>query len=754
MVTTLNIAKKFIGNRINSLIFVKLRLATLLVIGVITLLTTIIVAWFAGIAQIDTFFTQIHYFQENPPMWVQVPTDNSKYLVLPTILLFLIAQGIMKISPTPKNWSRVLVVGILLGLTIRYLSWRSLSTLNLNNPINGIFSLGLLGLEIVTISSGVLGWLLMFNVKNRKKEADYFSQTILDKTFEPSVDILIPTYDEAEFILERTVIGCQALEYENKKVYLLDDTNRPEVKHLAEKLGCEYITRYDNPDAKAGNLNHAITKTNGEIIVIFDADFIPTKNFLTRTLGFFQNEQLALLQTPQTFYNIDPIARNLGLENILTPEEEIFYRQIQPMKDGANGVLCAGTSFLVRRKALESVGGFVTESICEDCFTGVILLAKGYQSVYLEEKLSAGLAAENISSYATQRLRWARGTLQGFFISSNPLTIPGLSIGQRLSFLETFFSWFTSISYVGFLFMPIAYVVFDVIPIKASAAEYLYFFLPYYLASFTVFSWLNYRSQSLLLSGLNHTILAFPKAITIIKTFLNPFSKRFKVTPKGIKSDHYYFNISLSLPLVIFLVLNSVSLGFNVYGNYINPSWEVGEQIESFNLGLFWSVYNILMIWVALLALIDVPKQDIYEWFNLRRVVKLKIGNQILWGTTRQISEVGAEIEINQKISDGLLVEDLPLKLKIVPEEIYLQGNVTNIEMSENFPCIKVRFEEVNLSEKRQLIELLFCRPGQWQRLKVPGELKSLWLLLRVFLKPRFIFERKPKQEAMEVGQL
>ncbi|NES92502.1 PilZ domain-containing protein, partial [Okeania sp. SIO2B9] len=137
-----------------------------------------------------------------------------------------------------------------------------------------------------------------------------------------------------------------------------------------------------------------------------------------------------------------------------------------------------------------------------------------------------------------------------------------------------------------------------------------------------------------------------------------------------------------------------------------------------------------------------------------RRVVKLKIGNQILWGTTRQISEVGAEIEINQKISDGLLVEDLPLKLKIVPEEIYLQGNVTNIEMSENFPCIKVRFEEVNLSEKRQLIELLFCRPGQWQRLKVPGELKSLWLLLRVFLKPRFIFERKPKQEAMEVGQL
>ncbi|MCL2923231.1 MAG: glycosyltransferase [Trichodesmium sp. MAG_R04] len=751
--STSNITKKYIKNYFKNLTFVKLRLPVLLFIGAIILLTIILVAWLNGIGEIDEFFSQIHYFQENPPIWVQIPTDNSKYLALPTILLFLIAQGIMKISPTPKTWSRVLVVGILLGLTIRYLSWRSLSTLNLNNFINGVFSLGLFGLEILTISSGVIGLLLMFKVKNRKKEADYFSQAILDKTFEPSVDILIPTYDEAEFILERTVIGCQALEYENKKVYLLDDTNRQEVKILAEKLGCEYITRYDNSDAKAGNLNHAITQTNGEFIVVFDADFIPTKNFLNRTLGFFQNEQVALVQTPQTFYNIDPISRNLGLENILNPEEEIFYRQIQLMKDGADGVSCAGTSFLVRRKALESVRGFVTESICEDFFTGVLLSAKGYSLVYLEEKLSAGLAAENISCYATQRLRWARGTIQGFFINSNPLTIPGLSLSQRLAYLETFLSWFTSISYVGFLLMPLAYVFFDVIPIKAAAAEYLYFFVPYYFVNLTVFSWLSYHSQSLLLSCFNHVLLAFPKVIIIIQTLLNPFFKGFKVTPKGLQNDYYYFNVNLAWPLVILLLFNSISLWWNL-SNYGNHSWEVNEEIEGFSLGLFWSVYNILMIWVALLALIDVPKQNIYEWFNLRRVVKLKIGKYIFWGITRQISEVGAEIEINGKIPDGLLAENLPLKLKIIAEKIDLQGKMTNIEMSESFPCIKVKFEKYNLSEKRRLVELLFCRPGQWQRQKVPGELVSFCLLLRVSLKPRFIFERKPKEKAMKVGQL
>ncbi|NES68254.1 MAG: glycosyltransferase, partial [Okeania sp. SIO2D1] len=689
----------------------------------------------------------------NPPIWVEAPTKKSQYLLLPTILLFLIAQGIMRISPTPKNWSRILVVGILLGLTIRYLSWRSLSTLNFVDPVNGVFSLGLFGLEFVTISSSILGLFFMLKVKNRHKEADYFSQAILDKSFQPSVDILIPTYNEPEFILERTIIGCQALDYGNKKVYLLDDTNRPEVKKLAAKLGCEYINRYDNVHAKAGNLNHAITKTNGEFIVVFDADFIPTKNFLTRTLGFFQNERVALLQTPQTFYNIDPIARNLGLENILTPEEETFYRQIQPMKDGVNGVLCAGTSFLVRRKALESVGGFVTESICEDCFTGVLLSAKGYQSVYLEEKLSAGLAAENISGHATQRLRWARGTFQGFFINSNPLTIPGLRPIQRLAYLETFLHWFTNISYLGFLLMPLAYIFWDVIPIQATAAEYLYFFLPCYFVNFTVFSWLNYRSRSAFLANFYHIVFAFPLVVTIIQTLLNPFSKGFKVTPKGIKSDRYYFNWNLAMPLVIFLGLNSISLSLGL-SNYISHSEVVMEQTKYVNLGLFWSGYNILMIWVALLILMDVPKQDIYEWFNLRRVVKLEIDNQSLWGISTQISEVGAKIEVNQKIPFNLVGETLPVKLKIIEEKICLSGKITHLQMNGEFPCLEVMFEEVNLSEKRQLIELLFCRPGQWQRREAPSELKSLWLLLQVLLKPRFIFERKPKEKAMEVGQI
>jgi len=259
------------------------RLATLFLLGIVVLSGVIVTAWFAGVGAIEKIFAQIQFLQENPPMWLEVPRVMGEYLLAPTVALFLVAIAIMKASPQPRTWSRVLVVGILLGLTLRYVLWRSLSTLNLTNPLNGFFSLGLFLLEMLMLASSTIQLFLMLKMKSRNREADQLANQVLDGSFQPSVDIFIPTYDEPIFILRRTLIGCQAIEYANKKIYLLDDTRRPEMKQLAEELGCEYMARPDNRYAKAGNLNHAIAKTSGELIVVFDADFIPTKNFLIRT---------------------------------------------------------------------------------------------------------------------------------------------------------------------------------------------------------------------------------------------------------------------------------------------------------------------------------------------------------------------------------------------------------------------------------------------------------------------------------------
>lgn len=737
----------------------RLQVATLVMLGIVILSGIVVAAWFAGEGTIVRLFAAIQAMQENPPIWVMVPMVTGEYLLAPTVVLFLIALAVTKTSPVPKTWSRVVVVGILSALTLRYVLWRSLSTLNLTTPVNGVFSLALFFMEMLMLLSSGIQLFLILRSTDRRHEADKLSVDVIYGNFTPSVDILIPTYNEPTFILRRTIVGCQALEYANKKIYLLDDTRRHEMKILAEELGCEYITRPDNRHAKAGNLNHALSLTNGELIVVFDADFVPTKNFLTRTVGFFQDEKIALVQTPQSFYNADPIARNLGLENVLTPEEEVFYRQIQPIRDGAGSVICSGTSFVVRRRALEEAGGFVTDSLSEDYFTGIRLSANGYQLIYLDEKLSAGLAAENIAAHASQRLRWGQGTLQAFFIEANPLTIPGLRPIQRLAHLEGLLHWFTSISRVVFLFMPLAYSFLGVIPVRATAAELLYFFLPYYLVSLAVFAWLNLRSRSALLSDIYSIILCFPVANTVIKVMLNPFDKGFKVTPKGTASDRFSFNWSLAWPLIILFIATALSLwrnlGMCVMGDTFSAAGtdEIFPDYKGLSLGWLWSCYNLLTIGVTLLVLLDVPKPDLYEWFDLRRVVQLNVAGKSFWGVTTMISEVGAEVALTQKPFFGM-AENQPVIVEIMEERLELHGQIIQTSFQGDFPTVRLMFEQLTLSEYRPLVEMLFCRPGQWRRKETPGELSSLLLLFRILIKPRILFDRKRKFCAIAVSQV
>lgn len=276
------------------------RVVTLVMPYLIGGISAIAAAWFLGEGTVRQLFIQLQALQENLPIWLQVPSTGDRYhLLAPTIVLCLISLGVMKISPQPRTWSRVVVVSILFALTIRYVLWRAIATLNLENPLDAVFSLGLFCMEIVVIFSYSLQLYLTLKVKPRHREADQMAVAVVDKTYTPAVDILIPTYNEPISILRRTIIGCQALEYDNKKIYLLDDLRRKEMQELAKELDCDYITRPNNRYAKAGNLNQALTKTNSELIVVFDADFVPTKNFLTRTIGFSRQDNSPRSNAPK-----------------------------------------------------------------------------------------------------------------------------------------------------------------------------------------------------------------------------------------------------------------------------------------------------------------------------------------------------------------------------------------------------------------------------------------------------------------------
>lgn len=654
----------------------------------------------------------------------------SELLFAPSVLLFAIAYVITQLSPSPQRWSRPIIVVILLVLTLRYVLWR-FTTLNFASHLNSAFSLGLLLMELLVLSGSSIQLALMLRVRHRNREADHYAIAVLSGKFTPTVDIFIPTYNESSAILRRTIVGVQALEYAAKTVYLLDDGHRAEVQQLAETLGCEYITRSERLYAKAGNLNHALAQTQGDLIAVFDADFVPTQSFLTRTVGFFQNSQIGLVQTPQSFYNADAIARNLGLEAVLPAEEEVFYRQIQPLRDGAGSVVCAGTSFVVRRSALEEVGAFVTRSLSEDYFTGVRLSAAGYELVYLNEKLSAGLAAETIAAHVMQRSRWAQGTLQAFFIPENPLTIPGLTLLQRLAHLEGLLHWFTSLARVGFLLMPIASMVLGIVPIDATWDELMQFFVPYYLLHLTVFSWLNERSRAALFSDVYSLILAFPIAITTLRVLCRPFSGKFRVTPKGIRCDRNSFNWKLAAPLIGLLLLTLLGMATN---------W------REFPLTLLWSVYNLIMIGISLFALIDAPRADEHVWFTRQFPVRLRNSGWTIWGTTLLMSEAGARIAVPRSEK---IMQVRSLQLELPDYELTVWAEITQIKTETDRLILQLRFLDITLTQYRTLVKQLFCRPRQWQSQQAPSELHSLILLLKVLFFPRILFNPDFKSNAI-----
>ncbi|KLU02992.1 Cellulose synthase catalytic subunit [Rhodopirellula islandica] len=279
-----------------------------------------------------------------------------------------------------------------------------------------------------------------------------------------TVDVYIPTYNEDPSLLRGTISAALALHYEHE-TYVLDDGNRPAVAELCDELGATYINRDTNLHAKAGNLNHAMGITAGEFVVIFDADHISRQDFITRLLGYFEDDRLGFVQTPHSFYNFDNFHGTLDYGRQTYWEEgEIFYNVIQPGKNYWNGVSFCGSAAMFRRTALEDVGCVATETITEDMHTGLRLHAKGWNSLFVNERLVSGQAATDVTTFNTQRLRWGEGNL-GIFAHDNPFTMPGLTFAQRLCYLGSMLSWTTGIQKLQLYLAPMLMLLTGVAPV-------------------------------------------------------------------------------------------------------------------------------------------------------------------------------------------------------------------------------------------------------------------------------------------------
>ena len=237
-----------------------------------------------------------------------------------------------------------------------------------------------------------------------------------------------------------------ALDYPNAVVWVLDDTRREWLREYCAQVGARHVTRPDNKAAKAGNLNNGLAvtarETNAPIILVLDADFAPRRDFLRRTVGLLlQQPEVAIVQTPQFYYNADPIQHNLLAARSWVDDQRLFFDIFQPAKDAWGCAFCVGTSFLVRRDRVNEIGGFPDEAISEDINLTYKMLTHGYGTAWLNEPLSFGLSAEGVPEYITQRARWCLGTIQVALLPSGPIFGSGYTFTQRWHYFHGVLNW-------------------------------------------------------------------------------------------------------------------------------------------------------------------------------------------------------------------------------------------------------------------------------------------------------------------------
>lgn len=359
------------------------------------------------------------------------------------------------------------------------------------------------------------------------------------------VDVYVCTYDEPVEVVMATLAGCRALIYPHT-TYLLDDGRRPEMKEIAELAGAEYLTRPDNAHAKAGNLNAALPRTDGDLVFVLDADHVPMPDALDALVGYFDDERMAIVQTPHDFFNHDSVQHYV----VGRHEQSLFYRVVCPGKDRHGAAYWCGSAALINRHALLAIGGVATETIAEDFHTTIRLLRHGWRSRYHDEVLVQGLAPHDLDGYLLQRDRWARGNLAVFTLPESPLRAKTMSAKQRLSFLASLLAYLAPPMRL-LLLLTLGVVLWTgELPMKISVAALAALWVPYVALNFGAGAALA-RGYMRVPESAHYELLTMEIYTRALRCVVRPGRTAFKVTPKQGR-DGGGFEALRKLHLVIF----------------------------------------------------------------------------------------------------------------------------------------------------------------------------------------------------------
>lgn len=557
------------------------------------------------------------------------------YLLITLFLLFI------TFLISRKNASyRFFLITVNTVISLVYIIWR-ITVIPIHH---GLISF-ILGIALYLAE--LLGLVAFFNFqylfakkyKLELKTLDDFKNNIV-----PSVDVLICTYNEPLSLLEKTMAASLNLNYPKDKlnIYICDDGHRNELKKLCNKYKINYITREDNEGAKAGNINNALTHIKGDLFAVLDADMIPKKEFLQKTVGYFSDDNMAFIQTPQVYYNQDIYQYNLG-KNIPN-EQDFFMRDIQEARASRDAVLHVGTNAVFRKKYVEEIGGYPTCSITEDMAVGMLLQEKGYSSALINEELVFGLSANTFTELVKQRDRWCRGNLQ-VLKHFNPLFSKGLNFGQKIAYFDGAVYWFSNLQKIVYIVCPLIYLLTSKLIIDSTIYSLLNVYIPFLVGQHLIFKTFSPKSRSVKWSHYYDTAMAPHLTLSIIKELLC-LNIKFNVTSKEVVLNKKSFQFKIVLPHIILAIISIIA--------WIVSTKLVIENNMHFGaylLNILWSIFNFLGALISLKVAYQKPIFRISERIPVNDNIKVKIYNKknnLIVGKLLDISGKGIGILLNE----------------------------------------------------------------------------------------------------------
>ena len=626
----------------------------------------------------------------------ETAADNSSILSIDLgLLIGLLVMGRL-LDPLQAR-DRILFGSTAGALLMMYALWRWHDTL----PAFA-FSMQILweyfffALEALAIVYTLMSIVILFRHIDRSGQADAAQSRMEGEGDFPPVDIFICTYDEPLEILEKSVLTALALDYPDATVWVLDDTRRKWLREYCEAVGARYVTRDNNRDAKAGNLNNGLAvtaaQTNAPLILVLDADFAPRPDFLKRTVGLLSNPDVAVVQTPQFYYNPDPIQHNLLAAQSWVDDQRFFFDVFQPAKDAWGCAFCVGTSFVVRRDRLTEIGGFPSQAISEDINLTYTMLANGYQTRWLNEKLSIGLSAEGIPEYITQRARWCLGTIQVALLRDGPLFGSGFTFTQRWHYLHGVLNWLCKPFLVLLLIAPPIYWFAGMPAFETDYLSFLRYGVPALLGQIIYMAWIS-RSRTLpFFMEATHAVTAFAVTVTLLSAAVKPFGRPFKVTDKG--GDRSAPRTHWKLASVFGLI--SLSSAVSIVWAFVSPY--AASEISSLDFfNLLWAGIAMLIAFIAFLVCFELPRGE--ALFGVDEAAKRALDDDVISGHVTGLSTSSAQMS---------LARNLPVRLSNQTVRLYLDalGWIEAEVSSSSKALIRLRLRPTSAQHKQLVVRL------------------------------------------------